>query len=198
LSVGWASLEDREVDEDERTGPSEVMPVQEQTVAEPVSRRRRWVGPFVGGVAVGALLLSVVWGLSQPKGPGPALLFQATTGTGESTGSGSPSATFTMLGTFKLYGTLTGSGSTCRGSGGYSDIADGASVTVYDAAGKVDAVGAITKPAGLGVLGCTFSIVVPNVPNDEKFYQIEISHRGKVTVTADDARTGRVSLTLGN
>ncbi len=178
----------------ESVGPNE--PVIDQ---EPVApRRRRWVGPFVGGVAVGALLLSVVWGLSQPKGPGPGLLFQAVAGTGGSTNSGSSSATFTMLGMFKLYGTTSSASGTCEGSGGYSDIADGASVTVYDAAGKVAAVGAITKPSSLGVLGCTFSIVVPEVPSGEKFYQVEVTHRGKITVTADEAKAGMVSLTLGN
>ncbi|MBB5892443.1 hypothetical protein [Kutzneria kofuensis] len=154
------------------------------------------MAPFVGGVAVGALLLSVVWGLSQPKGPGPGVLFQSAIG---STADAEKSpTTFTLVGTFSLYGSSSSIGGTCHGSGGYSDIADGASVTVYDAAGKVDAVGAITKPQGLDGLGCTFSIVVSAVPNDEKFYQIEISHRGKVTVTADDAKAGRVSLTLGN
>ncbi|MEV6607414.1 hypothetical protein [Kutzneria sp. NPDC051319] len=182
------------MDENEGVGASE--PGQEYDVVATAPKRRRWVGPFVGGIAVGALLLSVVWGLSQPKGPGPGALFQAAAGTGGTTSSAA--ATFTMLGTFKLYGTSTGTSSMCHGSGGYSDIADGAAVTVYDAAGKVTAVGAITQPSSLGVLGCTFSIVVPNVPNGEKFYQIEISHRGKVTVTADDAKAGRVSLTLGN
>ena len=182
------------VDESEGAGASAWVP--EVVAVEP--KRRRWVGSFIGGVAVGALVLSVVWGLSQPAGPGPGLLFRAGTGSGQTSGSASASATFTMLGTFKLYGTSSGTGSTCHGSGGYDDIADGASVTVYDAAGKVEAVGAITKPYSLGVQGCEFSIVVPEVPNSEKFYQVEISHRGKVTVTADVAKGGQVSLTLGN
>jgi hypothetical protein len=181
------------VEENEGVGTSES--VQEVVT---VAAKRRWVGALVGGAAVGALLLSVVWGLSQPKGPGPGLLFQTATGDGDTNSGRSSSATFTMLGTFKLYGTSTGSGSTCRGSDGYSDIADGASVTVYDAAGKVDAVGAITKPYSLGVQGCSFSIVVPDVPDGEKFYQVEVTHRGKITVPADEARTGMVSLSLGN
>ena len=175
----------------------EAILAQEREVVAVERKRRRWVGPFVGGVAVGALLLSVVWGLSQPKGPGPALLFQAATG-GATTGSSSSPATFTMVGTFNLYGTSSTIDGTCRGSGGYSDIADGAAVTVYDAAGKVDAVGAITKPESLGGLGCSFSVVVSDVPNGEKFYQVEITHRGKITVTADDAKAGRVALSLGN
>jgi hypothetical protein len=41
-------------------------------------------------------------------------------------------------------------------------------------------------------------VVVSNVPTGEKFYQVEVTHRGKVTVTADDAKAGRVSLSLGN
>jgi hypothetical protein len=178
------------VDEDGVSG--EGMPVEERAVAGPVPKRRRWIGPFVGGVAVGALLLSVVWGLSQPNGPGPALLFASATS------SRAPAATFTLTGSFSLYGSSDISGGSCQGSGGYSDIADGASVTVYDAAGKVDAVGEITKPHSLDGLGCAFSIVVSKVPNGEDFYQIEVTHRGKVTVTADDAKAGRVALTLGN
>ena len=184
--------------EGDGVGPGEVGLAQEQEVVAVMPKRRRWVGPFVGGVAVGALLLSVAWGLSQPKGPGPALLFRAATGGGTTTNSPSTPATFTMVGTFSLYGTSSSIGGTCHGSGGYSDIADGASVTVYDAAGKVDAIGAITKPESLGGLGCTFSVVVSDVPNGEKFYQVEITHRGKITVTADDAKAGRVALSLGN
>jgi hypothetical protein len=161
-------------------------------------RRGRWVRPFVGGAAVGALLLSVVWGLSQPKGPGPAALFMAATGGGAQTDSRPEAKTFTLVGTFSLNGTSSTLGGECHGSGGYSEIADGASVTVYDAAGKVDAVGMITKPQSLTGMGCAFSIVVSDVPNGEKFYQVEITHRGKVTVTADDAKAGRVSLSLGN
>ena len=191
LSGVTASLEGHEVDE------GEAGPAQEQEVVAVVPKRGRWVGPFVGGVAVGALLLSVVWGLSQPKGPGPALLFAAAAGSGATTSSASPPATFTLVGTFNLYGTSSNVGE-CHGSGGYSDIADGASVTVYDAAGKVDAVGAITKPQSLGGLGCAFSVVVSDVPNGEKFYQVEITHRGKITVTADDAKAGTVALSLGN
>ncbi|QUQ69815.1 hypothetical protein [Kutzneria sp. CA-103260] len=182
------------MDESEGAGPNG--PVIDQELVTP--RRRRWAGPFVGGVAVGALLLSVVWGLSQPKGPGPASLLIAATGGGATTSGKAAPTTFTLLGTFSLYGTSSTVGGACHGSGGYSDIADGASVTVYDAAGKVDAIGAITRPQSLGMSGCTFSIVVSAVPNDDKFYQVEITHRGKVTVTADDAKAGRVALTLGN
>jgi hypothetical protein len=181
------------VDEHEGADPGELVASQTLEVVGTRATRRRWVGPFVGGVAVGALLLSVAWGLSQPNGPGPALLFASS-----STGSDSTANTFTLVGTFSLYGTSSTSGGSCHGTGGYGDIADGASVTVYDAAGKVDAVGAITKPQQAGVLGCTFSVMVPNVPSGERFYQIEVTHRGKVTVTADDAKAGRVALSLGN
>lgn len=40
--------------------------------------------------------------------------------------------------------------------------------------------------------------VRPYAPNGEKFYQVEVTHCGKITVTADEAKTGQVSLTLGN
>lgn len=76
---------------------------------------------------------------------------------------------------------------TCDGQGGFSDIRPGASVTVYDASGTIVGSGAITDDGSTSSTGCQFPFTVPNVPTGSAFYQYEISHRGKLTFTADEA-----------
>ncbi|MCU7825922.1 hypothetical protein KSNIM_30625 [Kitasatospora sp. DSM 101779] len=88
-----------------------------------------------------------------------------------------------------------GSGS-CTGTGGYGDIGEGSAVTVYDATGQVIATGHLNTGARSG-LTCRFPVWVSNVPDGPKFYQVEISHRGKITLSADDAKAGRFAASLG-
>lgn len=88
----------------------------------------------------------------------------------------------------------------CGGKGGYDDINRGASVTVYDAGGTVVATGELGEGRFVGQKlddPCAFPFTVANVPGGGQFYQVEVSHRGKVTVTADAAKAGAVKLTLG-
>jgi len=42
------------------------------------------------------------------------------------------------------------------------------------------------------------SLAAPNVPSGEKFYLVEVSHRGRIVVQPEDARNGKVALSLGN
>lgn len=92
---------------------------------------------------------------------------------------------------------LGGTSSNCYGTRGYSDISAGTAVTVYGATGNVVATGSLGK--GVRAAGtCTFSVSALNVPGDEKFYQVEVSHRGKITVDAAQARKIGLSATLGN
>lgn len=107
--------------------------------------------------------------------------------------------TFALHGTFVLSdisGVDLHDDGSCSGTGGYSDIAEGASVQVYDAAGKVLAVGALESSTGIELV-CGFEFSVPEVPTGEEFYQVEVTHRGKITVTAEEAKAGEVALTLG-
>lgn len=99
--------------------------------------------------------------------------------------------------------TLTGgnvpSGDTsedCTGYSGYDDIAEGASVTVYDSKGAVVATGALGtgKPDSAS---CVFPVRVPDVPGGSKFYRVEVSHRGQITVTASEAKAGEFAASLG-
>jgi hypothetical protein len=130
------------------------------------------------GVVVGGAVVGLVVGLSG--------------------GSSAPS-TFTLRGSMTLTGDHTPSGPTyeeCTGAGGFDDIAKGASVTVYDAGGKVVATGALGtgKPNGGA---CVFPVFVPAVPGGSRFYQVEVSHRGKVTVSASEAKASGFAASLG-
>jgi len=121
-----------------------------------------------------------------------------------SSGSGSHSAkSFALRGSLRLVGGATASGPTsedCTGYGGYDDIVPGAAVTVYDANGSVVATGLLgtgrpKSPTDNSV--CSFPVTVPGVPSGSRFYSVEITHRGKVTVSAADAQAGKFAATLG-
>lgn len=119
-------------------------------------------------------------------------------------GSGAPAGIPANSGeAFDLRGTFTlnsgGYGySTCGGSGGYSDISPGTAVTVYNAAGTVLSQGALGTGRPNGAGSCVFTLSAPNVPAGEKFYLVEVSHRGRIMVQPEDARNGNVALSLGN
>ena len=102
---------------------------------------------------------------------------------------------FDLTGTFALTDlSLDGS---CIGTGGYSDIQPGASVTVYNSAGVVEATGALGSGKYDNAGTCTYELLVQGVPDDSAFYQVEITHRGKITVPASEAKDGQFAGTLG-
>lgn len=87
---------------------------------------------------------------------------------------------------------VKGSGQ-CFGTSGYDDITEGASVTVEDASGTV--VGSGSLGAGHPSPGvCVFAFTVKGVPSS-KFYKVEVSHRGYITV--DKSEVGAVGMSLG-
>ncbi|MGW1912620.1 hypothetical protein ACWCQS_18325 [Streptomyces sp. NPDC002076] len=147
----------------------------------PPAPRRRWPHLLVAGVVgrvAGAGAIGLAWGLSS--------------------GSDSPK-TFTLRGTMTLTGDNVPSGETnedCTGYEGYDDIRQGAGVTVYDSAGKVVATGALStgKPDSAA---CVFRVSVKGVPDGSKFYQVEVSHRGKITVSSAEAQHGGFAASLG-
>lgn len=146
------------------------------------------IGSAVAGAVVGAGAVGLAWGTS---GSSPKAAHAVSA-------SASPSAgTFTLTGSLTLTGTTdsTADGG-CVGRGGYNDIAEGTGVTVYDAAGQVVATGSLGP--GLRAGGaCDFAVAVVNVPDGAKFYQVEVSHRGKLTLSAQDAEAGNLRATLG-
>ncbi|PXY20516.1 hypothetical protein BAY59_31310 [Prauserella coralliicola] len=83
----------------------------------------------------------------------------------------------------------------CIGANGYDDIAEGTRVTVYDPSGAVLATGALGQ-GGDSVEPCVLPIAVPDVPGGHDTYQVEVSDRGKIVVSATEAKAGQVALTL--
>lgn len=94
-----------------------------------------------------------------------------------------------------------GVGNGCQGSGGYDDIAEGATVVVRDAKGDRVAVGQLGPGEGvdanLGIEAayCRFAFKVPDVDSDSKILSVEVTHRGEITFKRADA--GAVEVTLG-
>jgi hypothetical protein len=152
----------------------------------PTPAARSRLASFLAGTAVGASVLGLIWG-------GTAAI--------------SAASTFDVSGTFQLtqtssyrsysYGSFT-TGSSCSGSGGYSDIDTGSSVTVYDGSGAVVATGILGSGRATSSSTCEFAVTVPDVPAGSDFYQVEVSHRGKVTFEGRRLQTDGFSLTLGS
>jgi hypothetical protein len=96
---------------------------------------------------------------------------------------------------------IGGTDGNCYGTGGYSDMAEGADVTVKDGAGKILATGSLG--GGTGSISnfassCSFEFTV-QVP-DADFYTVEVSHRGGVNFSHADleSKGWTVSLSLGS
>ncbi|QIQ07265.1 hypothetical protein HA039_31160 [Streptomyces liangshanensis] len=86
----------------------------------------------------------------------------------------------------------------CEGTGGYDDISLGTSVTVYDAAGAVVGTSSLVlSEFDADARSCTFDVSVENVPARKDFYQVEVSHRGKVQLTEAEAKGGAFAASLG-
>lgn len=67
----------------------------------------------------------------------------------------------------------------CFGDGGYSDLREGAQVTVSDESGATIAVGELGRGESVESRYCEFSITVEDVPA-ATFYSIEVSRRGQL------------------
>jgi hypothetical protein len=148
----------------------------------PESTRSRLnpLGAGVLGLLVGAGLVGGAWAVTANSGPG----------------------TFTLKGSFALTDSVytDPDDNSCRGSAdsGYDDIAEGTSVTVYGADGDVIATGSLGESESDEDGGiCTFKIAVPDVPKGQKFYKVEVSHRGTVQLSGEQAENGELAATLG-
>ncbi|SEF26432.1 hypothetical protein SAMN05421837_103304 [Amycolatopsis pretoriensis] len=160
-------------------------PVLPETWPPPVrTRTNPWhlvLAAVAGGALVGALWVGLdLAGAGAPISP-----------------PGTSGEAFDLRGTFTLNSGGYGY-STCGGSGGYSDITTGTAVTVYNAAGTVLSQGALGTGRPNGAGSCVFTLSAPNVPAGEKFYLVEVSHRGRIMVQPEDARNGNVALSLGS
>ncbi len=132
-------------------------------------------------------------------------------------GHSEPAAESSTPATLKVSGSITvtadslsseqAMGGACVTDDGYSDITDGAQVTVEDSTGKAIALGTLQAGhvselfgPGTAVEGmayrCVFGFTVNDVPAEEKIYSVEVSHRGKVNFTREKLN-GPIALTLG-
>jgi hypothetical protein len=129
------------------------------------------------GLAAGAAIMGGIWAISSSNFGGPG--------------------TFTLEGTFTLTDGVSDTGGGCQGTGGYDDIADGTSVTVYGADGDVVGTGELSDSSFDGMSICTFDIAIEDVPKGEKFYKVEVSHRGTLQLSAEEAENGELAGSLG-
>jgi hypothetical protein len=115
-----------------------------------------------------------------------------------SSDDGEDASTFLLKGKMEMgYGDVgTDDFGQCAGTGGYDDIHQGTSVTVYDDATKIIGTGNLGDSTNSADGGCTWYFQV-EVPSGPRFYQVEIGHRGKITYTSEEAKAGGVAITLG-
>jgi hypothetical protein len=152
---------------------------------------RRNVQPLAAGFAAGLLTLGAIWGATAGAfGPGSFTLNGQMT-LMQSSSYGSYSSSYSSSAYY------LGQDGSCYGQGGYSDVGAGTAVNVYDQTGAIVAVGRLGAGNGSYSTGCTFSFSVPDVPGGSKFYQVEISHRGKMNLSTQDAKAGSAAYTLG-
>lgn len=132
------------------------------------------------GLVAGAGIMGGIWAITANSGPDAP-------------------ATFTLEGTFTLTDDVVptdGDGCSASYDSGYDDIAEGASVTVYGAGGDVVATGELGD-SKYASYACIFDVAVPEVPKGEKFYKVEVSHRGTIQLSAEEAENGELSASLG-
>ncbi|WP_331728602.1 hypothetical protein [Streptomyces sp. NBC_00158] len=116
--------------------------------------------------------------------------------------------TFTLTGTVVIKGERTAvvqtASGNCGGVGGYNDLRTGASVTVYGKAGAIVSTGSLgaSSPGSMSTTAaqqtCSFSVSVDGVPTGEGFYQVEVSHRGKISISEAEAVAGAFAASIGN
>ncbi|MEU9214041.1 hypothetical protein AB0D27_40665 [Streptomyces sp. NPDC048415] len=156
-------------------------PAEPPAVPAPGMTKRR-LSPLAAGLlglALGAGIVGGIWAITANNGP-------------------SGSEAFTLEGSFTLTKDAVPADDDCSASydSGYDDISEGASVTVYGASGDVIATGELGDSSYKDYM-CSFDIAVPDVPKGEKFYKVEVSHRGTVQLTAKEAENGKLAASLG-
>jgi hypothetical protein len=154
----------------------------------------RWLVPsLVGaGVVIVALLVVIIVLLAGHND-------DASTPTASTSGSASGSAepkTFNVAGALTLIdaGNQNLGGGACQGSGGYDDIVEGAQVVVSDASGTTIAVGALGGGARDSSVECVFPFTIVGVPDAPGPFNVEVTHRGTIAFTRDNATSIQMSL----
>lgn len=153
-------------------------PAEPPTPAEPARTRLSPRAAGLIGLAVGAALTGSIWAIAANTQSGPD--------------------TFTLEGSFTLTEDSIAVDDDCRAGydSGYDDIREGTSVTVYGAGGDVIGTGELGDSTSIDST-CVFDIAVTDVPKGEKFYKVEVSHRGTLQLTAEEAENGELAASLG-
>ena len=78
----------------------------------------------------------------------------------------------------------------CTAADGYTDVSEGAQVTVKDGSGDTVGIGSLNpgvlsakKGDLLITANCEFSFAVQDVPEGGRFYSVEVAHSGEVIVS---------------
>lgn len=90
---------------------------------------------------------------------------------------------------------ITVTGSTCSGSGGYSDIEEGTPVTVKNGKGEILATAFLEAGEG-GRYQCTFPFSFEITEGEER-YVVAVGRRGELSYTFDELKANGVMLVLG-
>jgi hypothetical protein len=96
----------------------------------------------------------------------------------------------------EYFPSIISSGGGCEGSGGYSDIGPGTTVTVKNGSGTILAQTTLGQGVG-GYTLCTFSFSV-RLTEGEDTYSVEVSHRGAVNYTFSQLDTLGIGVSLGS
>ncbi len=120
---------------------------------------------------------------------------------------GDPTAVATQPRTLTVSGTLTVKGTypavstvdeiTCTTGGGYTDIRQGTQVVVTDESARTIALGRLGYGSWERREGCIFLFMVADIPAGQRFYGIEVGHRGRLQYTAAQLATP-LALTIGD
>lgn len=129
-----------------------------------------WVGIGVVGVVMVVVAASVA----------TRVVGAAASGVG---GVITPSQTVTVE--FSLFDDSVGDGD-CDPGGGYGDISGGTPVTLRNDKGTILAAASLGSNTTTDMFECTWTVVLTDVPGDEKFYSVEVSDRGAITESRDE------------
>ncbi|OLT21124.1 hypothetical protein BJF78_08725 [Pseudonocardia sp. CNS-139] len=148
---------------------------------------------MVAGVTTALVLGAVAAG---PPAAAPAVAAES--------GAAVAPALFPVRGTVTLADArASADGASCRGAGLYTDVREGAAVTVADPMGAVVATGALgpgrpmSQVSAAGLTTCTFAFAVADVPAGSAFYLVEVGRHGAVTYRDADLRRYGATLRIG-
>lgn len=152
---------------------------------------------FAAGIGVGYAIHGDAKTAAKPV----AVVASAPSSTASSPSGSALSGTLTLGSGAFVWNNASDGSTPCVGYQGYSDIAEGAPVVITDQGGTVIATGQLdhgsaTVGADNRGTSCTFTFEVKNVP-DKPFYGVTVSHRGTQTYSAEKAKGGLISLSLG-